>query len=218
MPTLQKRIDFHLVGWLGAAVLRAAWASWRVRAIDPEGVAQGIREGRRPVIVAFWHRHILTMLAHYREHRVCVPVSQSRDGEYVAQVMGRFGMASVRGSTSRGSLRVLKGLLARVREGWSPAITPDGPRGPKFSVQPGIALLARRSGLPVYPVGIAVRDAWLARSWDDFVMPKPWTRIVIAFGDALGTDQLRETDAFCERLKGALFSATEAAQTALRSC
>jgi len=216
MPILRKRMQFWLAGRLGTDLLTALHATWDVRVVDPAGVHLGVRSGRAPAMVAFWHRHILAMLTHFRGYRVCVPVSESQDGEYVAHAMDRFGFASVRGSTSRGSVRMLRDTLGMVKKGWSPAITPDGPRGPKFSVQPGAALLARRSGLPLYPIGLAARPCWTLSSWDEFVVPRPWARVAISFGPALHAGEFGDSTAFCDTLKEALFAATEAARRALR--
>lgn len=215
MPVLERRLHFWFAGWVGALLVRALRVTWRVRILDPAGVAPGARDGSRPLILAFWHRHLLSLLAAGSGYPICVPVSEHRDGEYVAQVMHRFGLESVRGSTTRGSIRLLKGMLARAREGWTLAVTPDGPRGPRFSVQPGVALLARRSGLPVHPLGVAVGNAWVARSWDAFVVPKPGTRIAIAIGPAVAADPAANVNAFCEALREALFAATATAEQAL---
>ncbi len=216
MPVLRNRIQFWLAGRLSAGLLRALHATWDVEVIDPAGVHLSVRRGRAPGMVAFWHRHILAMLTHFRGYRICVPVSESRDGEYVAQVMERFGMASVRGSTSRGSVRLLRGMLGMMEAGWTAAITPDGPRGPKFSVQPGAALLARRSGLPVYPIGLAARPCWTLSSWDEFVVPKPWARIAIVIGPAVRAEEYNDSAAFCDALREAIFAATDAAREAVR--
>ena len=195
--------------------MRLLYATWKVKVLDPCGAAEGFRDATSPAIMAFWHRHILSILAHFRGSRVCVPVSESRDGEYVAQVMRRFGAAAARGSSSRGGLGAVKGLLAHAREGWSLAITPDGPRGPRYSVGPGVTLLARRSGLPILPVGVAVRSAWVARSWDAFVIPKPGTRVVLAFDPALTLDEAAYTQSRCAALQEAIFAATRRAREAL---
>jgi lysophospholipid acyltransferase (LPLAT)-like uncharacterized protein len=215
MPVLQQRIHFYLVARLGCGVLQAMHRTWRVDVIDPQRALPGIIDGSRPAIVAFWHRHILSMLAHFRNSHVTVPVSEHRDGEYVAQAMEQFGLDSVRGSTTRGAARLLRGLMERVRQGWSPVLTPDGPRGPRFSVQPGFTMLARRSGLPVYPIGLAVGKAWVLSSWDAFVVPRPFTRIAIRMGAPLRATDFAEAPAFCEALRAAMFEATDQAQQAL---
>lgn len=215
MPALHERLSFWLVGRLGALVVRALHATWRVQIADPTGCVPGMRDGSQPVIAAFWHRHLLVLLAAARGAHICVPVSEHRDGEYVAQVMRRFGIGAVRGSTTRGSLKLVRGMLARAREGWTLAVTPDGPRGPRFSVQPGVALLAKRSGLPVHPIGVAAESAWVARSWDAFVLPKPGARIAIVVGPAVTADPAGDVMAFCEALRKAIFDATAAADQAL---
>jgi hypothetical protein len=215
MPVLRKRIHFWAAGWLGSLLVRALYRTCRIQVIDPAGIREGVRARRRPVVAAFWHRHILTMLAHHGGFPICVPVSEHQDGEYVAQVMERFGLESIRGSTTRGSLNVVRGALAWVRQGWSPAITPDGPRGPSFSVQPGVALLAKRTGLPVCPIGLAVKRAWELSSWDRFVIPKPWTDIAIVFGGLLEPAGFPTVPAFCKALRESISAATDQAACAL---
>jgi lysophospholipid acyltransferase (LPLAT)-like uncharacterized protein len=215
VPVLRHELQFRVVGRLGAGLVRALHATWRVRVLDPSGIRSGIRRGKRQAIVAFWHRHLLTMLAHHRGFKVCVPVSEHRDGEYAAQVMARFGLASVRGSTTRGSINLLKGLLRAIEEGWSLGITPDGPRGPAFSVQPGFALLARRSGLPVHPVGVAADHPVVLSSWDRFAIPKPFSRVVIAFGPPLDPGDFGDPAALCPVLERRLQETTARAWSAL---
>ncbi|NIM40204.1 MAG: DUF374 domain-containing protein, partial [Hydrogenophaga sp.] len=117
MPTLREQPRYRLAGRAGALVVRALHATWDVHLLDPHGLAAGARDGSRPILAVFWHRHLLTMLAQFRRYRVCVPVSRSRDGEYAAHVMARFGMESARGSTSRGSVALLTSLLRRARAG-----------------------------------------------------------------------------------------------------
>ncbi len=216
MPDRTSRLRSWLVGLLGAGVVRCAYATWRVRVIDPRRLEPAVRAGRTSAVVAFWHRQLLSMLARFRGTPVCVPVSEHQDGEYVARVMGRFGLRAVRGSTTRGSLRVLRGMLEEAEQGLTLAVTPDGPRGPRFSVQPGTYLLARRTGLPVYPIGVAVDRAWTASSWDAFVIPKPWARICIAIGEPLDAAQFADAEAFCPALREAIFAATEEARRRLR--
>ncbi|MFO8006480.1 MAG: lysophospholipid acyltransferase family protein [Candidatus Brocadiia bacterium] len=215
MPTLRQAARYRLAGCLGDVAVRALHATWQVQLLDPHGLAEGARTGARPILAVFWHRHLLTMMTHFRSYRTCVPVSRSRDGEYAAHVLERFGMESVRGSTSRGSLGILTGLLRKARDGCNLAITPDGPRGPCFSVQPGVALIARRSGLPVCPVGVAPARAWEFASWDRFAVPKPFSRVAIAFGPSLDPAAYADDDALCGGIADALADATAQAKASL---
>jgi len=218
MPPLQKRLHFWAAGLLAGWFLRLLHRSWRVSVVDPDGIARAVGSGQSKALVTFWHGNLLTMLAHYRGEKCVAPVSEHADGEFVAHAMERQGFCSVRGSTTHGSLKLVRRLLEKVREGWSPAITPDGPRGPRHSVQPGFVLIARRCNLPVYPIGVAVEHAWTLRSWDAFVIPKPWTRIVIHVGEPLRDGDLSRDiplERICEKLRERLFEATDEAERAL---
>jgi lysophospholipid acyltransferase (LPLAT)-like uncharacterized protein len=218
MPLLQKRIHFWASGLAATWLLRLYSRTWRIELLDSGGVVEGVRRGSVQILGAFWHRHILTLLTVFRGVGACVPVSEHRDGEHVAQVMRRYGLLPVRGSSTRGSVRLLRGLLQVMRRGHSAAITPDGPQGPRFSVQPGFALLARMAGVPVYPFGVAVERAWIMDSWDAFVVPRPGTRIVMAVGRPIQPHALASTslEEACAALKEGLTEATDRAREHLR--
>jgi len=217
MPILQRRVQFWAAGLAGDYVLRGLSATWRVRIIDPDGMIDSVRSGRRQVVAAFWHRQIPAIMCVHRGQAWCVPVSEHRDGEYVAHVMERHGFRAVRGSATRGGLKALRGMLAAVKEGWSLAITPDGPRGPRYAVHPGVLMLARGTGLPIYPVGVGTGRAWEFKSWDAFVVPKPFTRVVVAFGPPLVSQDVAagDTEALCAELKARIMAATDRAQQAV---
>jgi len=197
----KKRLHTWTAGWLGWGLLRLMRATWRVRVDDPHNVVAGLRDASRPGIMAFWHRQILAMVTEFGRDHISVPVSEHQDGEYIAQVIRRFGARTVRGSTTRGAVRVLRGMLRDADAGWTPAITPDGPRGPRYAVQPGVAMLAQRSGLPVIPFTVTVSRAWTARSWDAFVIPKPGARIVITAGKPLVWEEHPDIEEFCAALR-----------------
>lgn len=177
-----KRIKFWAVRFLADIMLRLLEATWKVYIFGPDGELRKHKSACQR-IYTFWHRHLLTMLCVFRGESISVPVSEHQDGEYVAQVMKKYGYRAVRGSTTRGSLKLLKGLLSEIKGGRNCAITPDGPRGPCYSVQPGFVLLSDKSGLPVCPIGIAVDRAWVFSSWDRFAVPKPFATVVINFGN-----------------------------------
>jgi lysophospholipid acyltransferase (LPLAT)-like uncharacterized protein len=208
-----KRIQTWAVGWLGCGLLRAMRATWRMRLEDPHDVVPGLRSASPPGIMAFWHRQILTMVSEFGSHRISVPVSEHQDGEYIAQVIRRFGARTVRGSTTRGAVRVLRGMLRDAEAGCTLAITPDGPRGPCHSVQPGVAMLAQRSGLPVVPFTVTVDRAWTARSWDRFVIPKPGARIVITAGEPLSWSEHPDIDEFCAALRKRMLPGEDGTRT-----
>ncbi|MFP4029635.1 MAG: lysophospholipid acyltransferase family protein [Candidatus Brocadiia bacterium] len=219
MPLLRKRLHFWLVGVAGQCLLAGLRLIWRIKLVDAAGAESLLKKRTGKVILAFWHRHILSCLCYFRGYPIAVPVSEHRDGEFVAQVMERCGCLAVRGSSTHGALRMVRRLIAAIDAGWNCAITPDGPRGPKFSVQPGFILLGRRSGQPVYPMGVAVDKAWVFSSWDNFVFPKPGARVVIWIGEPIKPSRLRtqEVEEGCHELKERLAEVTRKAREKLAS-
>lgn len=209
------RIQHWAAGWAGWASVSALGLTWDHELVDPENVMPGIRSGSSPIVGMFWHRHIIPLIVTFRNTRVVTAVSRSSDGEFVAQVMERFKIRQVRGSTSRGAVGVLRQMVRMGEEGWTTAITPDGPRGPIYTVQPGFAVVAQRCGLPVYPVGAATDREWTLNSWDRFVIPKPGARVVVAFGGRLDAGDYPSREAFCTAMRDALFAASETAERCL---
>lgn len=134
------------------------------------------------MIMVLWHGELLPLLWHHRGEGVTVLISEHGDGELVARVAESLGFRTVRGSTTRGAGRALLGMTSVVQAGGDAAITPDGPRGPSQSFAPGALIVAQRTGAPVVPIRVAVRRAWRLRSWDAFMIPKPFARITVAYG------------------------------------
>ncbi|MSR07852.1 MAG: DUF374 domain-containing protein [Gemmatimonadetes bacterium] len=158
-----------------------------------------------PVILAVWHGHMLPALVHHRGMPITLLVSAHGDGEYLARAATRWGFGTVRGSSTRGSLAGLRGLVRTLEAGGDVAITPDGPRGPARSVKPGALTAAQMTGAPIIPVGTAATPAWRAHSWDGFLLPSPLARVSIAYGPPI----------YVERGHGARDEAAEALAAAL---
>lgn len=112
------------------------------------------RQGRR-MIIAFWHGRQVMMPLAYRGTGASILISQHRDGELIARIMRNFGFHAIRGSTTRGSLRALRGLISEGRNGRDLVMTPDGPKGPACRVQEGVLLVAKLTGLPIVPLTFA---------------------------------------------------------------
>lgn len=168
--------------WAGWLVLQLIGRTSRLtrhwapsaRALDASG---------GPIVFAFWHRFQLLMVWEHRHRGVTVLVSRSRDGEFIARVLERFGFRTARGSSSRGGPAAFRALRTVVESGGRVAFTPDGPRGPAESVQPGVIALAEQTGAPIVPVAWAGTRVKTLRSWDRFQVPLPFGRFVVAFGD-----------------------------------
>lgn len=149
------------------------------------------KEGKN-YIYATWHNQQLFLLYPYRGQKVCALISLSKDGEYIARILPKFGMKAVRGSSSRGGARALIKLLQLTREGYHPMLTPDGPRGPIYQVQQGILFLAQKTGLPIIPVGTALSHKIKVGSWDRMRVPLPFGKTALTYGKAFYITQ--ETD------------------------
>jgi lysophospholipid acyltransferase (LPLAT)-like uncharacterized protein len=115
-----------------------------------------------------------------------VPLSLSRDGELAERALLRLGFArSPRGSSSRGGSALLREMIRRVRAGESGGVLPDGPRGPAFEAKPGVVALAAATGVPLVPVGIAAAPACRLGSWDRALLPLPFARVRLVYGDPI---------------------------------
>lgn len=138
-------------------------------------------------IFAFWHNRLLLMPFIYQRIRagknICVMTSRSRDGQYISDVLGGFGFVVARGSTSKGGGAAVKGMVDQLKAGMDGAVTPDGPRGPRYRVQPGVILTAQLSGVPISPLTFDARWARRLKSWDRFIVPVPFSRGAVVFGE-----------------------------------
>ncbi len=170
----------RLVVAIGIVAIRLLGPTWRVRRIDDALVAE-CRAARRPIVFAFWHGSMLPLLYCHRNENVTLLASSHCDGEIIARVVRAFGCPVVRGSTSRHASGALRALIDVVRAGGDLGITPDGPRGPAFRFAPGAAIMAFEGGAPVILIAVAVDRAWRLRSWDRFMIPKPFARLTLAY-------------------------------------
>lgn len=166
----------------GGAALDALMRTTRTRTRGDEHFQRFWREGR-PVVFTLWHGRLLPATYHHRGQGVVTLVSQHRDGEYITRVVRRWGYTAVRGSSTRGGLEALRDLIRHVKAGRSLAITPDGPRGPFEVMKPGPLLIAQRTGAPVIPVATSADRRWFFGSWDRFLVPKPFARLQIEYGE-----------------------------------
>lgn len=177
-------LKWRLVGVLGKWIVDAIFAFASVR-IEGEKAVKPILDSRR-FILAFWHSRILLVSYLHKGWDGLILVSQSDDGEIIARIVARQGHEPIRGSSSRGGLRALAGLIKKLKKRSRPAvIIPDGPRGPRFKVQPGIITLAQKTGYPILPVSYSAKTAKVFNSWDRFMVPLPGTACRVRYGAPL---------------------------------
>ncbi|MCX6927086.1 MAG: lysophospholipid acyltransferase family protein [Verrucomicrobia bacterium] len=166
----------RFMAWLVFAAERCVTGSLRCRWDDRSGLTTAL--SGQPVIFCIWHNRLaISMLVHRRYPRkLAALVSASKDGALLVAVLARFGVELVRGSSSRRGPQALLELTSRAELGYDLAVTPDGPRGPRYVVQKGIIALAQVTGLPIIPVTCNTRRKVCARSWDGFQIPLPFSR------------------------------------------
>lgn len=191
--SLPQRFLFLLAGVLGRWVIGLYYRTIRIRN-SPEVEARLKGGGCPPGVYAFWHAHQLSAVWHLRGLGAGVMISASRDGEYIARIARSLGFQPVRGSSSRRGAAGLKGMIELARRGNAVAITPDGPRGPRYTVHPGALAIAQKSGQPVTPFAIGLSRYWELPSWDRFRIPKPFARGYLISGAPLHVPDAADAD------------------------
>ena len=175
-----------LVYW-ATQLLRVWFATCRITVVGRE-LEERFAWREEKAVVGTWHRSALFLVWYYRRLRPVVMFSRSRDGELIAGYAENLGVVAARGSSSRGGTTALRAMLRHLRRpGHRKAATVlDGPRGPRFTVQPGMLQLARSAGVPFLPVVMSAAPAiTLRRTWDRTLIPLPFSRVVVSYGEPL---------------------------------
>ena len=145
------RLELTIAPILASGLIRLVRRTMRIRRSGHETMERLIQAGR-PFIIAFWHDHLFLMQYAYAGRKRAMLISRHSDGEVIARTIARFGIESARGSTTQGGAAGLRDVARRLRSGWVVGITPDGPRGPRHQVQPGVVYAARLAQVPIIPV------------------------------------------------------------------
>ena len=176
---------YYLPAWIMMLLAKIM----RHQIVDPNGYFEkyGKPDGGKAVVV-IWHNRLLffaPMCKRPARHRTVAVISASRDGQYIADLVRKFGVKSVRGSSSRNAVKVLHDAFKTMKDGNLIAMTPDGPRGPKYHLNKGAIQLASKLGVPIIPIAVNYSSYWQLKSWDAFQIPKPWSKITIELGDEI---------------------------------
>lgn len=195
-----KRVVLAIVAPLIALLLKTVWALFRFDVRGDEKFRELVARDR-PVVIVFWHEGLLTICWYVAGllaigYKATFLISPSADGEIGVQILARFGSRAVRGSARRSGAAALRGLKKAIQEsGQSPCITLDGSKGPRRYCKPGAIMVARMSDVPIVPIGFAAQRCWRAHTWDRHVIPKPFSRVVIAVGDPYTVPRDMDSDA-----------------------
>lgn len=151
------------------------------------------------VILCVYHQQFFSAIRYFRSYRKYNPglmISQSRDGEIISAVANRTGWVSVRGSSSQGGKQALEMMIDHVKENRLAAHIVDGPRGPIFKVKLGILRMAHESNAVIVPFYVASSNAWFFKSWDRFMLPKPFSKVILRYGDMIKFDTPETSEEF----------------------
>jgi hypothetical protein len=180
--TLGQRLVLAVVPRVVWALLWLAGLTWRFEAIAEEGVAPLPHgQGAGPEIYCFWHQCVLPCAYYFRRTGATILISRSFDGELITRILRLFGFHAARGSSSRGARQGLLGLQQVIESGAPAIFTADGPRGPIYRTKMGPIKLAQMTGAPIGVFHLEPERAWIMRSWDRFLVPKPFTRIAVSW-------------------------------------
>lgn len=179
---------------LGPMLIRLLHSTWRVTAVNSAGW-RSLRAEKRPFVFAMWHGELLPLIVQHQSDGVKILISEHRDGEMIARIIGRFGLPAIRGSTTRGAARALLEMCDALESGGEVAVTPDGPRGPARSFASGAIVAAHRAGAPIVAIGVSASRSWRLGSWDAFMIPKPFARVTIAYSDPIYVNAVNAREA-----------------------
>jgi lysophospholipid acyltransferase (LPLAT)-like uncharacterized protein len=180
---LRSPFAIRLIAIVFAFIVRCWLATLRFRNVSVDGRPHPENPNVEPLIYAFWHEALLIPLR--QRVRLDMLIGQHADGELIAQVARRFGFGVIRGSSTRGGGRAIRGMINLQDVPTHLGITPDGPKGPRRQVQMGMIAVASATGRRILPVGIGFARAWRAKSWDRFAVPYPFSTVCWVWGRAM---------------------------------
>ncbi len=184
---LKDRLLLTVAPPLAKMIIKFLSLTMKIEVLHEERVRPFWEEDRR-MILAFWHGRLLMIPLCYHGRGIKALISQHKDGEMIARVMRLFGYGTVRGSSTRGGAAAMREMV-RTLGSFDIAITPDGPRGPRYVVQEGVITLARLTGVPIIPVTFGSSKKKVFGSWDSFNLPLPFGRGAFLWGEPIFVDK-----------------------------
>ncbi len=186
------------VGNLMYIIVRCYCATFRLTIVNENQWHNYLEQGGR-VLICSWHQQFFPLIRHYQKYAKYHPslmISQSLDGQIIANIAGRTGWHAVRGSSSRAGSVALKEMRERLKIHGLAGHILDGPRGPAGVVKPGIITLAHAANAVIVPVFIDAEKTWYFNSWDKFMLPKPFSRVIMRFGEMINLPPLQKENDF----------------------
>lgn len=182
--TRARRFRVAAASVVGMVIVRLLGLTWRLRLEGPDH-RRNVHESGQALVLAIWHGELLPLIWYHRHQDIAALISSHADGEIIARIVQSLGYRPIRGSTSRGGARALMEAVGELRRGRDVAFTTDGPRGPRRVSAPGAGVAAAKAGVGVLPMGAHVTSAWMFRSWDRFMLPKPFATITVRYAEVI---------------------------------
>lgn len=186
--SLMKRVMRHPVVmrflcWIAAVYIGLVYKTTRWEKKGFENVMP-YWDQRKPLIVCFWHNRLMMTCFAWQSpfQKFNMLISSHSDGQYIANIVGHYGIQTIAGSSSKGGSQALRKILRVLKDGHAVGVTPDGPRGPRFEVSDGIIQMARLSGADIIPVTFAISRRRVLKTWDRLIFALPFSRGVLMYG------------------------------------
>lgn len=193
MKRIIKKILLKIAPYFAYIVINVLRLTIRFKVLNPEKISEMHKNGEK-IIMAFWHSRLLMLPGVYKGDGISILISEHEDGQVIASTVEFLGFTTTRGSTTRGGTRALREMVRTMKSGSDIAITPDGPRGPRFVAKNGAVVLAKMTGAPVCPVTYNVSCRKQFGSWDGFILPHMFTKGVFIWGDPIYVDRDADRD------------------------
>lgn len=210
----------YVLPWLVWLLYRLWSETWRIQIEEPQALKNAIQNGE-PLVFAHWHGIELSIVPMVRPYKIATMTSTSKDGQLIDFVIRKFGGATSKGSSTRGGIGALKGLIRlMVKEGYRASMAVDGPKGPLHQVKPGVFEVSRLAGARIVPTGSAsTNQINFNKSWNKAFLPKPFARVSVVFLEpwpAITREQSAKDSELGSRLAGEIANACQAAGAHLR--
>lgn len=193
---LKRLIYQQIFFYIGLLTVKIISSTYRIKVINP-GIELSVFEKGQVPIYASWHQRFFPGITFFaRRKPISIMISQSKDGELISRIVNQLGMHPVRGSSSRGGGKALNEICEMAHRGCRIGHIVDGPRGPFGVVKSGLVRIAQYSGMPIIPTIISAEKKWVFKSWDRFIVPKPFSRVIIRFGDEIYVPKKLQGPAF----------------------
>ena len=214
--TLSQRIALAIVPRLTAGILAAIGMTLRFEVIAEEGAIPATPPPKG--IFCFWHQCTLPCGWYFRKYRCSILISRSFDGELIARTLALLGFDTVRGSSSRGGAAGLLALQQVLADGLAAIFTADGPRGPIYQAKMGPVKLAQMTQEEIGSFYLLPERAWRMRSWDHFLVPKPFSRVIVSWSRSISAPALDADATALEAKRQELNNAIERARFNAEQC